>query len=122
MDEDLCKLYSCVICTNLFDEATALKRCRHIFCFNCIHGKIVEHDWHCCPICYADFGPDPLMRLSHDDPLLVSREMENIPSSDDENMEVESEDVDEIWDMMESETTSDEYTDSDMEMDSESDD
>ncbi|XP_023632787.1 probable E3 ubiquitin protein ligase DRIPH [Capsella rubella] len=116
MDYEMRKLYSCFICTNLLDEATALKRCRHIFCWKCIHGKIVEHDWRCCPICCADFGPDPLMRLSHDDPLLLSREGENIPPADAENVEEDS-DVD-YSDESESsdEDDDDDYdTDSDME-------
>ncbi|XP_023632918.1 uncharacterized protein LOC111828662 [Capsella rubella] len=120
MDNEMRKLYSCFICTNLLDEATALKRCRHIFCWKCIHGKIVEHDWRCCPICCADFGPDPLMRLSHDDPLLLSREGENIPPppADAENVEEDS-DVDYSE---ESETSDDDDdvfydTDSDMEVD-----
>ncbi|XP_023644430.1 E3 ubiquitin-protein ligase RNF135-like [Capsella rubella] len=108
MDNEMRKLYSCFICTNLLDEATALRKCRHILCGKCIH------DWRCCPICYA--GPDLLMSLSHEEPLLLSRERENIPSADDENVKADS-DVD--WYTEESETSDDDDddTDSDMEVD-----
>ncbi|KAG7648497.1 putative transcription factor C2H2 family [Arabidopsis thaliana] len=77
MEDEMRKLYSCAICNNLFDQATALKRCNHIFCFRCIYGKITEHDWKCCPVCYVELGPDPLKILRHDDPLLLSMESNN---------------------------------------------
>ncbi|XP_019091100.1 PREDICTED: E3 ubiquitin protein ligase DRIP1-like [Camelina sativa] len=112
MDDKMRKLYSCVICTKLFDEATALKSCRHIFCWKCIHGKITEHAWHCCPICYADFGPDPLRRLKHDDPLLLTMERENLLSDTEDEEEADSDD-----DYMEESDSSDEDEDEETDSD-----
>ncbi|XP_010496597.1 PREDICTED: E3 ubiquitin protein ligase DRIP1-like [Camelina sativa] len=111
MDDKMRKLYSCVICTKLFDEATALNGCRHIFCWKCIHGKITEHAWHCCPICYADLGPDPLRRLRFDDPLLLTMERENL-LSDTEDEEAGSDD-DYMEESESSDEDEDEETDSD---------
>ncbi|CAH8254465.1 unnamed protein product [Arabidopsis lyrata] len=109
MEDEMRKLYSCAICYNLLDQATALKRCNHIFCLRCIYGKITQHDWKCCPVCYVDFGPDPLRILRHDDPLLLSVERNNLfPERYDEETRSEQGESE-----TESESSDDEETESD---------
>ncbi|KFK24566.1 hypothetical protein AALP_AAs74268U000100, partial [Arabis alpina] len=61
--EMLSEILSCGICYDIFDKATALMDCLHIFCWKCINEKITQGDLKCCPVCFTDTGPNPVEKL-----------------------------------------------------------
>ncbi|CAA7028124.1 unnamed protein product [Microthlaspi erraticum] len=65
--EEMIRDMTCVICSKIYRNATGITVCQHKFCWDCIYGKIAEHDWTCCPVCYAKFGnSEPLRNLRFD--------------------------------------------------------
>ncbi|KFK23126.1 hypothetical protein AALP_AAs60351U000100 [Arabis alpina] len=72
------KCFTCLICNNLFDQATTITECLHSFCRKCIHDKITEENLRACPVCNVDLGE----QSNHDAPLepeKLAEEVEAVP-------------------------------------------
>ncbi|XP_019429428.1 PREDICTED: E3 ubiquitin protein ligase DRIP1-like [Lupinus angustifolius] len=60
---------TCLLCNDLFKDATTVIECMHTFCRECIEKKIIDENLRHCPECNVDLGCSPLDKLREDQKL-----------------------------------------------------
>lgn len=64
--ETIAACMTCPLCDKLLRDATTISECLHTFCRKCIHEKLSDEEFECCPICNIDLGCAPLEKLRPD--------------------------------------------------------